>query len=87
MAIYNNGKLPKNQNKFIKAGSPCFQILNKPSGNGRRLLKICQDGKISPNLVTLFEATSFCENCLQSATINVFDVKVLQFGNDLESHI
>ena len=39
--------------KIAKIGHKCCQILNLPSKNCQRLLRFCQSGEISPNLVTL----------------------------------
>ena len=39
--------------KFAKVGSEFSQILNKPCKYCHRLLRFCQSGIMSPNLVTL----------------------------------
>ena len=52
LVIYNN----ENSALWSKNGRSVFkicQIINKPSKNCQRLLKLYQGGKISPNLVTL----------------------------------
>ena len=43
--------------KFCQVDSTFCQIRNKPSKICRRLLKFCQNGEISPNLVTLMPFT------------------------------
>ena len=59
LAIYNNENWPKTT-QFAKVGSEFCQILNKPSKYCHALVRFChalvrfcQNGKISPNLITL----------------------------------
>ena len=52
LAINKGENLPKNI-KICQKGSKICQILKKPIMFAKRLLKICQSGEISPNLVTL----------------------------------
>ena len=44
--------------KIAKSRFKCGQILNKPSKICPRLLKLCQCGEISPNLVTRVQANA-----------------------------
>ena len=46
-------KLAQWHTKFAKVGQNNSQVGNKPSENYPRLWRFCQNGKISPNLVTL----------------------------------
>ena len=50
-------KLAQWHTKFAKVGPRFFQIVNKPSKNCPRLWRFWQNGKISPNLVTLAHLT------------------------------
>ena len=49
----NNENLPNGIKWWPKTGSKFYPILKRPSHNHLRLLKYCQNGEISPNLVTL----------------------------------
>ena len=51
LAFYINENLPKRHPKLVKVGSKLWLILNKRSKTCRKLLRFCQSGKISPNLV------------------------------------
>ena len=58
-------KLAQQHDIFAKVRLTFSQILNKPSKICPRLLKLCQSGEISPNLVTLFVAiriNNFAQN-------------------------
>ena len=53
-------KLAQWHTKFAKVGPRFSQIVNKPSKNCPRLWRFCQNGEISPNLVTLATKMNKC---------------------------